>query len=90
MVCSLTFDGACVGWRHGGIHETRIVLRDDVENGIVVIVEIESDGVQVPYGKIAIGDAPSPVEMEKSVAVVSVADERVATTAIPDILYGLA
>ena len=75
-----SLNGACVGWKHCGIHEARVILRNDVKKGIVLIIKIIPKWIQVSQSKIAIGNAPTPVEMEKSVDVVSIADERVGTT----------
>ena len=88
MVFSISFDGACVRWKNRDIHDTGLILRDDIKKSKVVVTEIISEGIQVPQSKEAICGAPSPIEMEKAVAVVSVSDKRVTSTTITSILYG--
>ena len=88
MVFSISFEGACARWKDRDIHDAGFILRNDIEKSSVAETEIISEGIQVSQSKVAICGAPSPIEMEKAVAVVSVSDKRVTSTTITNILYG--
>ena len=81
MIFANALDGSRIGREGRGCHDARLVLGGNVENGKIGGVEIVPDRIQVSQGEVAVGYTPAPVEMEKVVGVVSVADESVSDVA---------
>ena len=74
MIIPASLDGTSHGWIGCCSNHIGLILWNDVKNGKVAAAEIITIGIQVPQSEIAIGRAaPSPVEMQQVVLIVSVA-----------------